>query len=131
MTDLFESLYCSTFADGQSAAVVSRIVSVSRVRNAERNITGVLVFDGARFCQHLEGSRPMVLALMETLHRDSRHHSIITLHQEPLERRRHEKFSLGFAADVESEELASIDALRGEAAVARFLALLPHFDLGT
>ena len=51
------------------------------------------------------------------------------LHQGPVERRHHANFSLGFTTDVESEELASVEALSGEAAVARFLKLLPQFDL--
>jgi len=76
MTDeqpLHEIFYCSVLAQDLPPNAVGAIVSQARARNAERKITGLLVFDGMRFCQHLEGPCDAVKALMRSIERDFRH----------------------------------------------------------
>ena len=70
---LYEILYCSTLVQDLSPRTVGAIVSQARGRNAEHGITGLLVLDGLRFCQHLEGPREAVQALMQRIERDPRH----------------------------------------------------------
>lgn len=52
---LYEVLYVSTIAPDQPLSVVAEIAGRARVVNAELGITGLLIFDGQRFCQQLEG----------------------------------------------------------------------------
>ena len=67
MSAVHEILYCSVLAPDQPIGIVGRIVSQARARNAQHRITGLLVFDGLRFCQHVEGSHDDVVALMRRM----------------------------------------------------------------
>ncbi|RYZ12679.1 MAG: BLUF domain-containing protein [Comamonadaceae bacterium] len=126
---LYEILYCSQLATGQTAAVVPKILAVARARNPNRQVTGVLVFDGMRFCQHFEGPRTEVLQLIESIKADRRHQQVEVVHHGEVPQRRYTHFHMGFAQSGDAEELASIEALDGTPALDRFLALLPGFDV--
>lgn len=69
----YRLLYLSHLAPGRDFSVVGPILHVSRERNPRLGIHGVLVFDGARFCQLLEGRRPEVTALLQRIRADARH----------------------------------------------------------
>ena len=60
---LYEVLYVSTIAPDQPLSVVAEIAGRARFVNAELDITGLLIFDGQRFCQQLEGPQKAVLKL--------------------------------------------------------------------
>ncbi|RYF68243.1 MAG: BLUF domain-containing protein, partial [Comamonadaceae bacterium] len=70
--EIHEILYCSQLAPGQSPGIVGNIVTQARARNAERGITGLLVFDGHNFCQHLEGPSNILVRLMNRIGEDPR-----------------------------------------------------------
>jgi hypothetical protein len=129
MTQLHEILYCSVLAADQSPAVVGQIVAVARSRNAERGITGLLVFDGMRFCQHFEGPRDSVIHLMGRIEQDSRHAQVRVVYEGMLTQRRYRRFEMGLAEVEDGEDLEDIQILDGAEALAHFLALRPRFDI--
>lgn len=129
MTELHEILYCSILTPDQPPDVVGQIVSVARARNAAREITGLLVFDGMRFCQHFEGPRDQVLRLMNRLEEDPRHAEIRVIYEGMLAQRRYQRFEMGLAQIEDGEDLANIRQLDGDGALAHFLALRPRFDI--
>jgi hypothetical protein len=126
---LREILYSSLLAPHQPTAVVGQIVSRARMRNAEKGITGLLVFDGLRFCQHFEGPEDQVSSLVRLLQTDPRHESMRVLYEGPVQQRHYHRFELGFAEVEDHDDLADIDALEGAEALQRFLALRPRFDI--
>ena len=126
---LHEILYCSMLAPGQAPNVVGQIVSSARLHNARQDITGLLVFDGMRFCQHFEGPQTVMVPLMQRIGQDPRHTGIRVLYEGTLLRRRYRNFDMGFAASEEPDDMAGIHALDGEEALQRFLALRPSFDV--
>lgn len=126
---LREILYSSLLAPHQPTAVVGQIVSRARMRNAENGITGLLVFDGLRFCQHFEGPEDQVSSLVRLLQTDPRHESMRVLYEGPVQQRHYHRFELGFAEVEDHDDLADIDALEGAEALQRFLALRPRFDI--
>ena len=69
ISSLHEILYVSQLAADAPLRVVADIAARSRVANQSRDITGLLVFDGMRFCQQFEGSRIEVAALMDAFAR--------------------------------------------------------------
>ena len=71
-TKLYEVLYVSTIAPNEAVSIVAEIAGKARLFNSEHDITGLLIFDGMRFCQQLEGSSKQVLALMERITQDPR-----------------------------------------------------------
>ncbi len=72
---------------GEAARELDAIIEVSKRRNAQAGITGVLRYDGAYFLQVLEGPRTPVEAMMARIRRDPRHTDIRILHAGPLEQR--------------------------------------------
>jgi hypothetical protein len=129
MTDLREILYVSQLAPGQPADIVGRIVSQARSRNAANGISGLLVFDGFRFCQHFEGPREAVRALMARLEQDPRHTDLLVLFEGRLNERRYPRFEVGLAEVDDRDDLAEIHGLGGAEALHRFLQLRPGFDI--
>ncbi|MGJ7525439.1 BLUF domain-containing protein [Variovorax sp. GB1P17] len=128
-TPLYEVLYCSTLAQDLPPTTVGTIASQARGRNAELGITGLLVFDGMRFCQHLEGPRGAVDALMQRIEQDPRHVGVRVVYEAPLASRRYTGFGMGLAESEGPDLMAGVHALDGEVALRHFLALLPSFDI--
>ncbi|HSU21321.1 MAG TPA: BLUF domain-containing protein [Variovorax sp.] len=129
MSTVHEILYCSVLAPDQPPGIVGRIVSQARARNTQHRITGLLVFDGLRFCQHVEGARDEVGALMRRIAHDPRHHAVRVVYEGARAQRRYQRFDLGFAQSEGADDMAGIHDLRGQAALDRFLLLRPGFDI--
>lgn len=74
-------VYCSRAASGVDEVEVGRIVAAAQRHNPAHGITGMLVFANGVFFQWIEGPRAAIESLMAILHRDSRHHDIVSLDQ--------------------------------------------------
>ncbi|BEP93562.1 BLUF domain-containing protein [Acidovorax sp. sif1233] len=118
--DLYEVLYVSTLAPDQPTSVVAEVAGRARLVNAQLDITGLLIFDGQRFCQQLEGPQKAVLKLIERIRNDPRHINVEVLHNGPLAARRFQQFSLAFSTVEDVDALARMERLDGEAALAAF-----------
>jgi hypothetical protein len=129
--DLYEVLYVSTLAPTAALKVVGEIAGIARLQNQKMNITGLLVFDGMRFCQQIEGPRKPVLALLERIRQDWRHVDLKVLHHGALEKRRFRNFSLGYAPVEDVDLLANLEQLDDEPALQQFLALIDNLDMPT
>lgn len=121
--DLYEVLYVSTLAPDQPLQVVAEIAAVARHANAQLEITGLLIFDGQRFCQQLEGPQIPVLKLMERIRNDARHMNVEVLHHGPLPARRFHQFSLAFSTVEDEDALPRMEQLDGAAALDAFEAM--------
>jgi hypothetical protein len=108
---------------------VGDIAAHSRIANASRDISGVLVFDGVRFCQQIEGKQKDVLALMERMYQDTRHFNVEVFHHGPLAERRFSHFSVAFADVDEVAVLEQLEQLDGQAGVDAFTALIATLNL--
>jgi len=129
MPEVIEILYCSVLSPFQPPRIVGEIVAQARARNARHDITGLLVFDGIRFCQHLEGPPDAMEALITRITQDPRHTEVRVLYRGTRIERRYQRFDLGFAQSEDAEDMAGIHDLDGEAALERFLALRSTFDV--
>jgi hypothetical protein len=108
---------------------VTDIVRRARISNAARGITGLLVFDGMSFLQHLEGPPEAVGELTERILRDQRHTDIRILHKEHTDRPR--CFGpLGLTYGLTSPELLTdmFSCCDGPVVMRRLEALLPQID---
>lgn len=126
---LYEVLYVSTLAPEQPLSVVAEIAGRARRFNGELDITGLLIFDGQRFCQQLEGSKKAVLKLIERIRNDPRHINVEVLHHGPLAGRRFQNFSLAFSTVEDVDALARLEQLDGEAALAAFTTVCSELEL--
>ena len=123
LTTLYEVLYVSVLAPGVPVNTVAAIASHARAANAQRGITGLLVFDGHCFCQQMEGMQKHVLSTMARIDQDPRHVQVSVVHQGPLAVRRFSHFSLAFSAVEEADLLADLALLDGQAALQAFQSL--------
>lgn len=126
---LYEVLYVSTLAPEQPLSVVAEIAGRARQVNGELDITGLLIFDGQRFCQQLEGPKKVVLKLIERIRNDPRHVSVEVLHHGPLAGRRFQNFSLAFSTVEDVDALARLERLDGDAALAAFNTVCNELEL--
>ena len=130
--NFYEILYVSTIAPDAPLSIVSDIAVKARMANTELDITGMLVFDGMRFCEQLEGSQKQVLSLLERIQNDTRHINVEVVHHGPLAERRFSRFSMGYSSldDDTDDALSRIEKLDGQAAIEAFMGLLPTVYLG-
>jgi hypothetical protein len=90
---------------------------VSRVNNAARGLTGVLVYTGTDFAQLIEGRHETVETLWRTLRADPRHHDIVTFLDEPTERAWFETWRMGYLYDDSlSQQIAEWRTLKARLA---------------
>jgi len=92
---------------------VSRIIQVSRSRNAGHGITGVLVYTGTDFAQLIEGRPDTVEQLWRNIRADVRHHGITSFLDEPTDRAWFETWRMGYLYDDSlSQQIAAWRALK-------------------
>ena len=123
LTTLYEVLYVSMLAPGVPVSTVAVIAGHARAANAQRDLTGLLVFDGHCFCQQLEGMQKNVLSAMERIGQDARHVQVSVMHHGPLAQRRFSDFRLAFSTAEDADALAALALLDGEAALQAFNTL--------
>ncbi|MDP3230528.1 MAG: BLUF domain-containing protein [Acidovorax sp.] len=126
---LYEVLYVSTLAPEQPLSVVAEIAGRARQVNGELDITGLLIFDGQRFCQQLEGPKKAVLKRIERIRNDPRHINVEVLHHGTLAGRRFQNFSLAFSTVEDVDALARMERLDGDAALAAFSTVCSELEL--
>jgi hypothetical protein len=127
--DLYQLLYTSTIAPDVPISSVAEIARKARIGNHERGITGLLIFDGQRFCEYAEGSEEHLMALIERVRRDHRHTDMKLLHHGALDKQRFKTFSLGYAEVDDFDLLERLSQLVGQSALDALDALLPKLDL--
>jgi blue light- and temperature-responsive anti-repressor len=82
-----------------SASDVYQLVKAAAVKNADRDISGVLLFDGDYFLQYLEGPDGEIRDLYNSISMDSRHRKIVKLMEDQSPTRRFGVWSM-HAIDV-------------------------------
>lgn len=76
---MYRLIYISTVASEVGDIEVDRILATSRLRNAASGITGLLIYDGVRFLQYLEGEEADVTATFGRIKCDPRHRGVVEL----------------------------------------------------
>ena len=76
---MLQLTYISTATPGLPATTVADILKASRRNNAAAGVTGLLLHDGRRFLQALEGETAMVNRTYERIKADQRHRAVVLL----------------------------------------------------
>ena len=84
---MYQLVYISTATDRTDAGVLDAILATSRRNNRRDGITGLLLHDGRRFLQVLEGPQPLVDAAFLRIRADPRHRASVMLHARQAEGR--------------------------------------------
>jgi hypothetical protein len=75
---------------------IGAILSVSRARNEERGVSGVLLFRGTTFLQLLEGPPSAVHETYARICRDPRHRNVVKLVDQPVKDRLYQSWAMGY-----------------------------------
>lgn len=128
-TALHAFLYCSALGATQPISVVADIVKAAREKNIKLQLTGILVFDGQRFCQYLEGPQASITTVLESIYRDSRHSDVHLQFHGPVDGdRQFQDWAIAYAETDEEISLDTMTGLDGDDALHLFRQLLPSLD---
>lgn len=126
----FQILYASQLAPTSRMSSVSDIITMSRVANRTRALTGALIFDGEYFCQLLEGAQPQVVGLMDRIAADVRHINVKRLFTSRGDQPRVTRdWRSGYCESNQLEVFNRADGPRGEVALAEFMSVLAGADM--
>ncbi len=100
--DLLQILYISTVSPAETVDLAS-ILAISRRNNRAQDITGLLMFNGKRFLQVLEGPTAAVEDTFERIRRDTRHRAHVMLSRRAVERREFGDWSMAYRESAEGD----------------------------
>jgi len=122
-------LYHSHIAPEADISCVADIVKTARNFNKVHEITGLLVFDGQRFCQYIEGPDDALQALIDRIAQDPRHVQFTPKYHAPCKGARlFAHWAMAYVLIDDEEPLDEMHALDGPSALAKLQALLPMLD---
>lgn len=129
-TDLHCFLYHSCLTADADLGCVADIVKTARSFNKEADITGMLVFDGLRFFQYIEGPQLAIQALMDRIVKDSRHVHFTPKHRGSLVGPRlFGQWAMAYVLVDDCEPLDDLTRLDGRQALNQLQALIPVLDI--
>jgi hypothetical protein len=96
MADLSALVYVSSAKHLLSAAELEHLLKRARARNAEHEVTGVLLYAFGNFMQYLEGPPAGMSTVYDVIKADPLHHGIIELLREPIDAREFADWTMAF-----------------------------------
>jgi len=95
---LQELIYTSVSSVHGDKAEVKNILAASELNNVANSVTGLLIFDGHRYIQILEGEAESVNHLYDVISKDSRHQELELLHVGGISARSFENWRMAYEA---------------------------------
>ncbi len=93
---MIQLCYISTARPQVTWASVDEILAVSRRNNRCANVTGLLLFNGKRFLQLLEGPEQHVVATYQRIALDPRHFAVVKLSERMIDAREFGDWDMSF-----------------------------------
>lgn len=111
--NVFHLFYRSAASSYVADSTIQEILERSRINNAMRNVTGLLLFRAGHFIQLLEGKRADVKLIYDKILKDTRHANAEILLEFESEAAIFPDWSMGYVKDekVSSDLSKAIDAL--------------------
>lgn len=127
---MIQICYISTARPSVTAEDVEQILSVSRRNNRRNGVTGLLLFNGKRFLQLLEGPAESVDATYARISADPRHFAVVKLSEREIDTREFGSWDMAFqrfAGEERRNDLASRIAELTAAASSNVKALFTSY----
>ena len=96
MSRLVQLAYYSRPSEGTTTDDVEAILQTARQRNAEKHLTGVLLFRHDLYLQVLEGDRTAVSELLGRIQGDDRHQGVVVAGMREVSARSFPNWSMGY-----------------------------------
>jgi hypothetical protein len=93
---MIQLCYISTARPPMPWSEVDQILATSRRNNARDGVTGLLLFNGKRFLQLLEGAPAKVQMVYDRIESDPRHFAIVKLSERQIEEREFGGWAMAF-----------------------------------
>jgi hypothetical protein len=93
---IFSVVYVSSARPLMDDDELEAILGVSRRNNQRDHITGMLLYKDGNIMQVLEGAEEKVLALVEKLRQDPRHHGLLILLRNHIAERQFDHWAMAF-----------------------------------
>ncbi|MFT6589406.1 MAG: putative two-component system response regulator [Rhodoferax sp.] len=109
---LFQLIYVSTLVT-DNLEVLPAILDLSVRNNKQRDITGMLLYDGSNIVQVLEGKKSAVMDTFRAIQSDTRHHGIFVLVEQTIVERQFASWSMAARplGSVDLEKRPSADLI--------------------
>lgn len=107
---IFQLIYTCALTPDVSCDDLEAIAKTSRVKNAEKDITGILLCQDGSVLQVLEGDKSAVLELYAKIMDDPRINNPLVLIQRMAEAREFPKWSMGFKAAKKTDSAFNLCA---------------------
>ena len=95
---LQELIYTSLAIPNASHENVEDILAASQRNNTQYDVTGLLLFDGDRYIQILEGSAENIDKIYDAIAKDKRHHGVELIHRGEIEGRAFTDWRMAYEA---------------------------------
>jgi hypothetical protein len=92
---MYSLIYLSSAIEKFTKEGLDELLTISRERNIEHNITGLLILKDYMIVQYIEGEEKEVKQLFENIKKDSRHFNVNLLHEEIITKRLFHNWSMG------------------------------------
>ncbi|MGT2425574.1 BLUF domain-containing protein [Amnibacterium kyonggiense] len=126
-TGLLSVVYTSEAVQDFTELDLAVLLGVSRSNNEPQGVTGLLLADGRRFLQALEGPEPAVRATLARIALDPRHVDVRVIEESVIDERRFGSWAMGYQASVDRADwYGSPEAVAPDAG-SRAAALLASF----
>ncbi len=89
-------IYVSSAVKSLTLDEILYLLNRARERNAEYDITGVLLHNDGNFMQYLEGPKGNLDIIYKIIQEDDKHRGIILISREPIEERQFGDWSMAF-----------------------------------
>lgn len=109
-SQLIQRIYTSAAREDFKAEGLVELLRGARERNADRGVTGMLLYAEGSFFQVLEGEADAVDALYARIERDQRHGQVTLIIREPIPKRNFDDWTMGFHK-VSRKELAQMSGV--------------------
>ena len=101
---LYRMFYLSRATREMTRGELEDLLHGARARNAERDVTGLLLYDRGNFAQVLEGPRETVERLFKSISKDPRHSHVSVVSEWPVEQRDFLGWTMGYSNIEEHKE---------------------------
>lgn len=102
--------YISTATRPMGTDDLLSLLQVARANNANKGITGMLLYHNGIFVQVLEGEEHELDELLSVIKRDGRHKALRVLERRPIGRREYPDWSMGFKR-LDREDMAEVPGI--------------------
>ncbi|MFD0917556.1 BLUF domain-containing protein [Pseudahrensia aquimaris] len=110
---MYELVYASEAVAGLTQNDIEDILSCANARNPALGITGLMIFDGKRFLQLLEGPFDSVETIFASIERDPRHTDIIRYYGQNVATRSFDSWSMGFKSVDSAKAYEEVARMEG------------------